>query len=391
MSPKTSRAVAAAALTGAAALLSGMALVSTAPHAAAAPACSVDYRVNQWPGGFTAEVALTNATGAALSSWQLTWTYAGDQRVTSSWNTTLRQSGPAVTAANAPYNGSVGPGGTVRFGIQGTFTGANPVPVDFALNGQSCQDTPPPTTTTTTGTTTTTTTTNPPPGCPATAVCENWETQAGPAPGGRWSLTYPNCQGTGTATIDPTAGRGGGKAVRVNGGGGYCNHVFVGTTLADQSGSTLFGRFHVRHSTALPAAHTTFMAMRDATEGKDLRMGGQNAALQWNRESDDATLPEQSPTGVSMSRPLPTDRWTCVEFSVDRTSGAINTWVDGTLVPGLVADGVATHDVDGQWVRGKPAWRPNLTDFRLGWESYGGETDTLWYDDIVLSPTRAGC
>ncbi|WP_258906260.1 cellulose-binding domain-containing protein [Actinokineospora sp. UTMC 2448] len=373
------RVVLAAALAGAATVLTGVVAVTAAP--AAAPACSVDYRVNQWPGGFTAEVAVTNATGAALSSWRVTWTFDGGQRITGSWNTALTQTGNAVTAANAAYNGSVGVGGTVRFGIQGTFSGANPAPVDFALNGQSCQDSPP---TTTTPTTPTTTTTTPPPGCPAGSLCEDWEAQSG-TPGGRWAVTYPNCQGTGTAAIDPAAGRGGGKAVRIDGGGGYCNHVFVGTAL---DGMT-HGRFYVRHDTALPAAHVTFMAMRDAVEGKDLRMGGQNAAMQWNRESDDATLPEQSPSGVALSRPLPVDRWTCVEFAVE--GGDIRTWVDGTLVTGLVADGVQTHDVDGQWLRGKPSWRPNLTDFRIGWESYGGDTDTLVFDDIVLAPTRVGC
>ncbi|MEV7181301.1 hypothetical protein [Kitasatospora sp. NPDC093679] len=42
--------------------------------------------------------------------------------------------------------------------------------------------------------------------------------------------------------------------------------------------------------------HVTAVTLADARDGgEDLRIGGQNGALQWNRESDDATLPVQSP------------------------------------------------------------------------------------------------
>jgi hypothetical protein len=36
-------------------------------------------------------------------------------------------------------------------------------------------------------------------------------------------------------------------------------------------------------------------------------------------------------------------------------------------------------------------WRPSLTAPRLGWESYAGGTDTLWFDDIAIGPSRIGC
>jgi hypothetical protein len=119
-------------------------------------------------------------------------------------------------------------------------------------------------------------------------------------------------------------------------------------------------------------------------------MGGQNQAMQWNRESDDATLPAQSPQGVAQSRPLPTNTWSCVEFMVDGGQGQIRTWLNGTEVPGLVADGVSTPDIDNQW-NARANWRPAITDFRLGWESYGNGADTLWYDDVALGGSRVGC
>ena len=178
----------------------------------------------------------------------------------------------------------------------------------------------------------------------------------------------------------------------MTGAAGYCNHVFVASTKnLGGIGPVWYARFYVRHTTALPAAHVTFVAMRDANDGNnDLRMGGQNAALQWNRQSDDATLPAQSPAGVAMSVPLATNQWTCVEFMVNGSAGTMDTWVNGAQVAGLHEDGTPTQDVDGQWLS-RTNWRPSLADFRLGWESYGEGADTLWFDDIALGTSRIGC
>jgi hypothetical protein len=225
-------------------------------------------------------------------------------------------------------------------------------------------------------------------GCPSGAFCDGFESQTGPAPTGDWSVVFPNCQGTGAAVVDTATAHEGTRSIRVDGGAGYCNHVFFGTSRG-VGGATLYARFFVRHTTALPDPHVTFLAMRDTADGgKDLRMGGQNRALQWNRESDDATLPEQSPAGVAQSLPLPVDRWTCVEFGI--TGSELRTWVDGNEVAGLHVDDTPTHDIDSQWLRRGP-WRPALADFRLGWESYGSGDDTLWFDDIALAPARVGC
>ncbi|MEU0805887.1 hydrolase [Streptomyces sp. NPDC005970] len=228
--------------------------------------------------------------------------------------------------------------------------------------------------------------------CSANGFCEDFESQTGTAPAGRWNTTVANCSGTGTATVDSTVAHGGTKSVRVTGKAGYCNHAFAGTSLSDvPAGSELYARFWVRHTTALPAQHVTFAALRDTNDNaKDLRMGGQNKALQWNRESDDATLPAQSPAGVALSTPLPLNTWTCLEFRLDRSAGRLDTWVNGSLVTGLVVDGTPTQDVDQQWLA-RGGWRPAPTDLRLGWESYGEGDDTLWYDDVAVGTARIGC
>ncbi|MBQ0985797.1 hydrolase [Streptomyces sp. F63] len=226
--------------------------------------------------------------------------------------------------------------------------------------------------------------------CDASGFCEDFESQTGTAPAGRWTAGAANCTGSGTATVDSGTAHTGSKSLRIDGRAGYCNHIFAATPLTEVAGSSaLHVRFWVRHTTALPAAHVTFAAMKDANDGgKDLRMGGQNGALQWNRESDDATLPEQSPVGVSKSMPLPVNEWTCVEYGIEGST--LETRVNGSVVEGLVIDGTPTHDIDRQWLN-KPGWRPSLTDLRLGWESYGNGDDTLWYDDIAVGTAPIGC
>ena len=119
-------------------------------------------------------------------------------------------------------------------------------------------------------------------------------------------------------------------------------------------------------------------------------MGGQSQILMWNRETDDATLPELSPTGISMSVQPSPSTWICIEFSFDETAGLLETWVDGQSVPGLIVDATATHDVDAQWHR-MGAWRPNLVNVRFGWESYGSRPAALWFDDIAMASSRIGC
>jgi Cellulose binding domain len=360
--------------------------------ASAAAGCSVGYQVDQWSTGFTAAVTITNGS-TAVSAWTLTWTFPGNQRITSAWNVQLTQppGQAAVTAGNLAYNGALGAGGSVQFGFQADWSGANTAPADFTLNGAACSGPGGPVTTPPTTTPPPPPTTTPAPvGCAGASVCDDVEGQQGPAPSGPWAVSNASCSGTGAVAVDSAVAHSGSRSFRVDGKAGFCNHAFVGRTDIASIGSVLFGRFYVRHSTLLPDGHVTMMAMRDSNDGnRDLRMGGQNRAMQWNRESDDATLPVQSPAGVAQSIPLPTGSWVCIEFTVDGPGGQLRTWVNGTDVPGLRDDGQPTQDVDAQWL-GRP-WHPSLIDFRLGWESYSTGDDTLWFDDIALGRTRIGC
>ncbi|WP_228026273.1 MULTISPECIES: cellulose binding domain-containing protein [Thermogemmatispora] len=100
--------------------------------------CSVHYAVNQWPGGFTANLTVTNTGTTTINGWTLTFTFPGNQTVTQGWNGVFSQQGSQVTITNASYNGSIAPGSSVYPGFNGTWSGSNPSPTAFYLNGTAC-------------------------------------------------------------------------------------------------------------------------------------------------------------------------------------------------------------------------------------------------------------
>ena len=101
------------------------------------------------------------------------------------------------------------------------------------------------------------------------------------------------------------------------------------------AGRVRYARIWVRHTTALPtAAHHDDGHARRRRRQPDLRLGGQNGALQWNRASDDATLPEQSPAGVALSLPLPPTAGPASSSWSTARPGQLRTWVDGAAIPG---------------------------------------------------------
>ncbi|HLI71456.1 MAG TPA: cellulose-binding domain-containing protein [Ktedonobacteraceae bacterium] len=115
------------------------------PTASATPpggsACAVSYVVqNQWPGGFTASLTITNTGSTALNSWTLTFTFPGSQQISQLWNGNVSQSGASVTITNVSYNGQVPAGSAVNPspGFNGSWNGSNPNPTSFKLNGVAC-------------------------------------------------------------------------------------------------------------------------------------------------------------------------------------------------------------------------------------------------------------
>ena len=229
--------------------------------------------------------------------------------------------------------------------------------------------------------------------CEGIAICDDFEGYStGAIPAAQWSIETPNCSGLGEAMVADDHARSGNNSIKILGTGGYCDHIFIAPTADVASiGPQFYGRFWMHIENAFGWEHITFLAMKDEVEGKDLRMGGQSQIMMWNRESDDATLPELSPTGISLSHAPVPQTWMCVSFHIDEVAGTIETWIDGEPIAGLLQDGMATPDVDRQWVEQKPDWVPSLIDIKLGWESYGGSNNTIWYDDVAFSSSPLSC
>ena len=102
--------------------------------------CHVTYTKNsEWPGGFTAQVVISNTGTTSINGWSLTFTFPGDQKITSNFNGGFSQAGENATLTNAGYNGTIAPGASITDGFQGTWTSSDASPTSFAVNGTACK------------------------------------------------------------------------------------------------------------------------------------------------------------------------------------------------------------------------------------------------------------
>lgn len=97
---------------------------------ATAPPIACRYSVNdEWDTGFVAVVTITNNGTDTVQGWEVRWEYPAGVTIVNSWNAQLTGSNP-YTAEPLSWNGAVGPGQSVEFGLQGAkaVSGA-PAPV----------------------------------------------------------------------------------------------------------------------------------------------------------------------------------------------------------------------------------------------------------------------
>ncbi len=123
---------------GGAASATGAGPAASAKPAATTPSCQVVYTVtNDWGTGFGISISITN-NGPALTSWTLSYSYAGSQQLQQGWSATWSQTGPQVTATNASWNGNLATGASTQIGGNFTNSGTNTAPTVFSLNGTTC-------------------------------------------------------------------------------------------------------------------------------------------------------------------------------------------------------------------------------------------------------------
>jgi Cellulose binding domain/Fibronectin type III domain len=114
------------------------AVTFTTAAAATGGTCKVAYSVQDWGGGFTGSITLTNTGATTISAWTLKFTWPGTQQITNDWSATWTQSGSQVTAVNLSYNGTLAPGAGTQIGFNASYTGTNSPPTSFTVNGAAC-------------------------------------------------------------------------------------------------------------------------------------------------------------------------------------------------------------------------------------------------------------
>jgi hypothetical protein len=131
-----------AALLATCGLVLGAATGAAQPARAATPACQATYTViNSWPTGFQVSLTVTN-NAAPLTSWNVGFQFPGSQTVSSGWTGIFTQTGAQVSIANYSYNAALGTGQSLSIGFVGAYSGTNPSPTYFTLNGVACNGSP---------------------------------------------------------------------------------------------------------------------------------------------------------------------------------------------------------------------------------------------------------
>lgn len=101
-------------------------IVSPTPGGKLAVTYSV---VTDWGVGATINVSIKNNSNAPVNGWQLDWTFANDQKITSMWNASFTQSGKTVTVKNEAFNSIIPAYGSVNFGFLISYSSGNAIPV----------------------------------------------------------------------------------------------------------------------------------------------------------------------------------------------------------------------------------------------------------------------
>ncbi|PUA28423.1 MAG: hypothetical protein B0W54_18410 [Cellvibrio sp. 79] len=111
-------------------------LLAASQHTMAACTYTV---TNNWGGGFTGEIKVTNNTTQTANNWSVSWQEA-NASVTNAWNATLSGSNP-YTATALSWNATLAPGASASFGFQANGTAGAPK-VNGSLCGAATSSTP---------------------------------------------------------------------------------------------------------------------------------------------------------------------------------------------------------------------------------------------------------
>lgn len=120
-----------------AAVLAAAVVATPVPAHAETPAVSCLYEIMAWPGGFTADLSMTNH-GPDIVGWTARWTFREPTFNVSAWQSVLTVTDAReAVAVNAVFNARIASGQTLRFGWSATAASTS-VPTDITVNGAPC-------------------------------------------------------------------------------------------------------------------------------------------------------------------------------------------------------------------------------------------------------------
>ena len=83
--------------------------------------------------------------------------------------------------------------------------------------------------------------------------------------------------------------------------------------------------------------------------------------------------------GGEMPYTLPKGMWHCIEISFDSQARAQKLYIAGAL------------QIDATDYPATGALNAAIKNFKFGFNQLHGPTRKVWYDDVAVGPTRAGC
>jgi hypothetical protein len=216
--------------------------------------------------------------------------------------------------------------------------------------------------------------------CPSNSTfCADFESGGMPT-----GSTYNTTDGTTWATaftLDSTTFHAGGHSLQVKPSNvGFSPHMLD----VPIPGKTFWVRLYVRsdHDIGDSAAiHNAFIAATESANGDPNNRGTMQVAEQYCQVllnfNDNLMLSNGGTAACSAGGKVVTkNAWHCMEAFFDGTNGDVRVFSDGVEVITTLAWSMA---------------KLNYASFEFGFWEYSGPSRTMWYDDVVVAPTRINC
>ncbi len=102
--------------------------------------CTATYKLwSDWGTGFSGEVSITNNTAGSIDGWEVAWSYGGSQKIIEMWNGRHQQADSMVSVKDIGWNAKLPEKSSILFGFIGGYSGTNPAPETYKLNGFTCE------------------------------------------------------------------------------------------------------------------------------------------------------------------------------------------------------------------------------------------------------------